>query len=362
MNTFKEKPQFSNNYFSWDALTSGGLSIIFCFLMWAFFDRSASLLTISQLAFTMAFVVNHPHFLSSYVLLYHDFKKSIFTQPRYFFSAIIVPLVLILSLVIGLTNPQYFMMSHIITAMFVLVGWHYVKQVFGFVIVSSAQRKIFFSKNERSVLLINLFLIWLMSILVFHTGTSDFTFYGIKHYSLALPAWTLTVTYFLVAITFLMVIFQQVQKYAVTGIFPAPPAVSAFVAIYFWYLPVISHPGFAYFIPFFHSLQYLGFVLLLKKNQINDEVKPLSGKEQRELFIKKFMGFAGASLGLGALAFHFIPNGLDSLGLKMDSSLGSTPFLVSFLLFINIHHYFIDNTIWRSQNEVVKKYLFDPPP
>jgi hypothetical protein len=29
-------------------------------------------------------------------------------------------------------------------------------------------------------------------------------------------------------------------------------------------------------------------------------------------------------------------------------------------MWINIHHYFIDNVIWRRDNEDVRKYLFAP--
>jgi hypothetical protein len=30
-------------------------------------------------------------------------------------------------------------------------------------------------------------------------------------------------------------------------------------------------------------------------------------------------------------------------------------------IFINVHHYFIDNVLWRQGNPKVKQFLFDPP-
>jgi hypothetical protein len=38
--------------------------------------------------------------------------------------------------------------------------------------------------------------------------------------------------------------------------------------------------------------------------------------------------------------------------------LGSTLFLFTFWIFINIHHYFLDNVMWRRGNPEVSKYLF----
>jgi hypothetical protein len=64
---------------------------------------------------------------------------------------------------------------------------------------------------------------------------------------------------------------------------------------------------------------------------------------------------------LGALSFEFVPKAIDSTGLWHTASLGNSPILVSFLIFINTHHYFIDNVIWRSNNEQIKKYLFATP-
>ena len=39
---------------------------------------------------------------------------------------------------------------------------------------------------------------------------------------------------------------------------------------------------------------------------------------------------------------------------------GPAVFVFIFVMWINIHHYFIDNVIWRRDNEDVRKYLFAP--
>ncbi len=353
-------PTFNNSYLSWDVLLMGGLSIIFCLGFWVFFDKSLSLFTVSQTAATLAFIVNHPHFLSSYMLLYGDFRKKILKSKRYFFAAVIAPTILFAILVSALFNQNQALMGHIITGMFFLVGWHYVKQIFGCVIVSSAQRKIYYKAAERKLMLFNLFTVWFMSFLGSHVGNGTFEFYGIPHHSLQLPPWTLQYTYWGVALSAALVVIMHIQKYIREGVKPSAPGVAAYAALYAWYLPTLSHPGFGYLIPLFHSLQYLAFVWLLKKNQVSDSIKDLHEVKWRQAWVNKFGGFLLGSFILGALFFEYIPKNLDALELGLKGPLGYSPFLASFLLFINIHHYFIDNVIWRSDNEVVKKYLMQP--
>lgn len=357
----------SNSYLSVDVFAMGGISILASVCFWLLMDKKASVYQASQLAFAAAFVLNHPHFLSSYVLLYGDFRKRIFSHPRYFWSGVIVPAILLSLLGTALLTGNTQLMAHIITSMFFFVGWHYVKQIFGCVIVTSAQRKLFYTPGERRLMLTNLFAVWFMSWLqsqVEQPGvdpSSGFAFYGINHYRLNLPMWTLQFTYIVLGVTAVGVIGMHMRRYFKKGLAPSAPGLAAYIALYVWYIPAAIHPAFGYFIPAFHSLQYLAFVWTLKRNQVGSEIKDVvAWSERRREWITRFGGFFANSAVLGALMFEFIPKALDKQALLGSGPLGPTPFMAAFLLFINIHHYFIDNTIWRSDNPTVKEHLFHP--
>lgn len=341
----------------------GGLSIFVSIGFWLFMRKSASLYEVSHVAFAVAFILNHPHFLSSYVLLYGDFKKRILRNGRYFWAAVVVPAILLTLLGVALVTGSPKLMAHIVTSMFFFVGWHYVKQVFGCVIVTSAQRKMFYSVGERRLMLTNLFAVWSMSWLnsqVYQPGdpSSAFSFYGIAHYRLNLPVWTQQATYVVLGLTALAVIAMHVRRYLKTGVKPSAPGVAAYLSLYAWYVPAATHPAFGYFIPAFHSLQYLAFVWMLKRNQVGAEIADIQNvTERRKEWINRFGGFFANAAVLGALTFEFIPKALDARG-WLSPELGPTPFMAAFLLFINIHHYFIDNAIWRSDNPTVREHLF----
>lgn len=348
-----------NSYMTPEVLMSGGLSIFTCLAAFAFMDRGASVYTVAQFGVVLAYFVNNPHFLASYTLLYGDFRKHIFSDPSYLWAAVVVPVALISVLGATLLRLDAGLMAHVITVMYFLTGWHYVKQIFGCVIVASVRRRIFYGNTERQLLLANLFLAWFMSWLSPHTQPEPFEYFGIKHYSLDLPRELLYGVYAALTLTSLAMVWMQFNRYIKSGEKPAPPAVAAVVAIYAWYIPILHHPGFAYLIPFFHSLQYLAIVWMLKRNQICARLKNLKDEAWRRAWVKSAGGYAVGVWVMGMLAFEIVPPLLDWAQVVPKGSLGDSPILVSAILFINIHHYFIDNVIWRSSNPDVSAYLFE---
>jgi hypothetical protein len=63
---------------------------------------------------------------------------------------------------------------------------------------------------------------------------------------------------------------------------------------------------------------------------------------------------------LGYLAFAGIPHLLDA-HLAYDRNIfGPRLFLFLFTIFLNVHHYFMDNVIWRRGNPDVQRFLFQP--
>lgn len=351
----------NNSYFSADVMLMGGFSIFVCLLSWALMDKGTSVYTVSQLGVALAFIVNDPHFLASYVLLYKDQRREIFKNRSLFWAAVVVPVILGGVIAAALWRADARLMAHIITGMFFLVGWHYVKQIFGCIIVTSSQRGLYYKDWQKQLLLFNLFCTWFMSWVGPHVQSADFDYYGISHYALNLPGMLLTGSYWAVGLSLLAVVWMQWRIYVEEGKKPSPPGVAAFVAIYAWYLPLSQHPGFAYLIPFFHSLQYLPFVWALKRNHVQSQIGHLEGREWRAAWSKMFIGYMLTVVFLGVMSFEVVPYWLDERGWIPQGVLGTNPILVGVLLFINIHHYFIDNVIWRSHNQFVKSYLFQTP-
>ena len=74
----------------------------------------------------------------------------------------------------------------------------------------------------------------------------------------------------------------------------------------------------------------------------------------------RFAKFVATAIVLGWVGFIGLPVVFE-IGLSPDPAVwGPSVFVFIFMMWINIHHYFIDNVIWRRDNEDVRKYLFAP--
>lgn len=320
-------------------------------------------MTVSIFAAGLSFICNQPHFLGSYTLLYFDSWPKLFRKFRYFFVGVIVPVALILFFSYTLYHQDAVLLSYAVNLMFFLVGWHYVKQIFGCVVVSSVRSERFWTRFERRIIWINLMSVWFVSISNGPYVVSPQDFHGLSYITYPTPWVQLVSVISLFAISFFAMVAVLIRKYIKTGHLPPAMAVIAVLSIYIWFLPSFHHPVFNYMVPFFHSLQYLVLAGQFKYNKENFALGNLTGEARRMKWFKSFIAYWTIVFILGMAFFEFVPNSLDAQGFfPANSSLGATPFMVVFLLFINIHHYFIDSAIWRSDNEEVRKFLFAARP
>jgi hypothetical protein len=339
-----------------DILLVGGLSLICLALCHLFIDSSSSITQISWTAFYLAYLVNHPHFLSSYLLLYWDCRKQLF-KTKIILASVIVPLILIGYMFYCFQNNDPKKLGYLVNTMFFLVGWHYVKQIYGCIVVSCVRNLYFFSEKEKLILRINLYCVWFMSYINGNTYVRTLDFYGISYDTFNLPKYFQTMNMTILTISLILAIIAVIRKFIDTGKNPPAMAVVSLATIYFWYLPSMYHKHFFYIIPFFHSLQYLFLVVAYKKQKYSSDIITNNDKTQRILFVKNFWGFVILSLVTGFFFFDAIPNNLDQT-IKYNGVFGTQLYLFAFIIFINIHHYFIDNVIWKKDNEKLKKHLF----
>ncbi len=341
-----------------DSLTIGGLSLLFFSLSYLLIDKSANINQISWTMFYLAFLVNNPHFIASYQLLYWDNRRFLLTQPRFFWAAFVVPTLLLAYLVSSIIAESRTALGYIPVFMYITVGWHYIKQIYGTAIVCSARTGYFLSKNESLVLRYALMPLWALSFISANSSARTLEHYGIPYASFELDPLFLTSAYWSVALSAVVILGLFARKWLMTGKIPALASVVAIVSIYVWYIPSLYHPIFWYAIPFFHSLQYLLFVTALKLNESKAAAAAVSDPiEQRKILATKFFGFIAISVVVAYFMFKGVPEFLDAYVPYDTELMGKQFFMFSFITLINIHHYFIDNVIWRKDNAAVRQYL-----
>lgn len=341
----------------------GGATLVLFPLSWLLrrvVGLDSAELAVSFTMFYAAHLINDPHFAVTYLLFYKDAKKralgDAFTPAqriRYLVAGFFVPLALITWAAIALTNGSPKTMGWMIQLMFFLVGWHYVKQGFGVLAVLSARRGVRFSPVERAVVLIHCFTGWAYAWASPFDPGRTVQEKGVVYTSLRHPAGlerASQIVFFLSAVPVVWVLARKWRRER--RLPPLAPLAGLLVTVWLWTVYSGVDPLMIYVIPALHSIQYLYFVWLLKRNEAKaHEGPPWFGQPA---VVK--VGFTAVyALGLGWLLFHGAPTFLDDVlaapaKRHAVGPLGPTPWFAALFVFVNIHHYFMDHVIWRRDN------------
>jgi hypothetical protein len=326
---------------------------------------------------SLSLIVNYPHFLISYKLAYTRGHAFI---TRHWWQLIAVPLGLIgvfavayayydvpvesLALVTGasdavsgwgvnaqvLSGPRLgdLLFTATFNLMIFTIGWHYTKQVFGCMMVYAHFDGYALTAMQRALTKWALLSVWGLSFVDNNIGGQWKAFAGFSYSSLDLPDIARPIAEAVVYAGFALVVYKVFYaNYRTTGERPSLNLLAPFVALYLWWLPVTRQDEFYFLLtPLFHSLQYLAFVYKVEDTR-------LRGASHREA---RATALVIGTVLAGWLAFEFVPNTMDTR-LGTFDAWGTSFFLIAAMLFINIHHYFIDNVVWRLKDPRVRAYL-----
>ena len=326
---------------------------------------------------SLSLLVNYPHFLISYKLAYSRGRAFVishwwqlvvvpalmigtfaFAYAYYAVPVQQLPVVSLLSrdlsglgknaMVVSGPRLGDLLFGLTFNVMIFTVGWHYTKQVFGCMMVYAYFDKYKFTPHQRTLTKYALLSIWWLNFVSANAAGAQNNFSQFKYYAFDLPDILVPMTTFLVYGGFVLVVYEVFWKnYREHGQAPGVNMVVPFLALYVWWLPVTRQYEFYFLLtPFFHSLQYLAFVYKMEDTRL----RGLKHPEVRGTIL------AFSIVVAGWLAFEFVPNEVDT-ALGTFNSWQMFFFFTAAMLFINIHHYFIDNVLWRFKDPEIQKYL-----
>jgi hypothetical protein len=148
----------------------------------------------------LAHLINHPHFAHSYQIFYRGFATKAFRpdlgrvmQARYIFAGIVAPAILVGFCAFGILKGDARLLGYGGNVMTLFVGWHYVKQGYGMLMVDAALKRRFFKDPEKKVFLANSYLVWIFAWLSVNQMISQSQLWGLQYYSFAIPQPIVTV-------------------------------------------------------------------------------------------------------------------------------------------------------------------------
>ena len=151
-------------------LLVGGATLFLFPIAWLLrraFGLESSELAVGFTAFYAAYVINDPHFAVTYLLFYEKARGRalgadvpLAQRIRWVVAGVVVPVALVGWAILALALHSAQALGWMIQLMFLLVGWHYVKQGFGVLTVLSARRGVRVTPRERTAVLFHCFAGW----------------------------------------------------------------------------------------------------------------------------------------------------------------------------------------------------------
>jgi hypothetical protein len=325
-------------------------------------------LLMGALAFHAASLINDPHFSVTYLLFYDRVKQRALGEAypsrqrlRYWIAGVVVPLALVVWAAVAIANHSARSLGFMIQLMFVLVGWHYVKQGFGVLSVLSRRRGFRWSASTRRCILLHCLAGWAYAwASPFDPGTKSVVS-GVFYVTLPHPPGLERATQVLFFASAALAAGAVAREWRAQKRVPPLAALAGlFISVWLWTVYTRLDPLLAFWIPALHSLQYLYFVGLLRRNAARAAAGPPTFKGD----VGRTLGVLAASaVGLGWLLLRGLPAWLDAaLVLPAPSdraiaAVGPTPYLAAFTAVVNIHHYFMDSVLWRREHDEIR-HLF----
>lgn len=318
-------------------------------------------LGVSALLFYGAYVINDPHFAVTYLLFYKDVRARAWgaafngqQRALYLLAGLIAPLALALWCSSALVTRSAVSLGLLIQLMFLLVGWHYVKQAFGMLMVLCARRGIGFLAHERLAILAHCYAAWAYAWASPFERGRRLVEKGVIYTALAHPKWLLLATWILLLSTIPPLAWLLFQKWRRERTAAWGPLLVFLCSVWLWTIYTSLDPLVRYAIPALHSVQYLYFVWLMKSNEAREREAPPFFEPS---VAARISALALTAVGLGWILFHGLPSLLDDTLVARGSGrtdLGATPYFAALYAFVNIHHYAMDAVLWRRDNPLTR--------
>ncbi len=332
----------------------GLASIITCLAMFLLYGREevAAVMAIST---WLLWVVNHPHFMATNYRLYHS-KENIMQYP---ITALVVPWI-ILAFAIGALFSKDFIAPLFIKVLMIWSPYHFSGQTLGITLIYARRAGFYVGKWERFTLSNFIYGTFLVNTARGETAANaaelpTLAIYEVEQLRLGLPAWVWQSLYAWMVINGL-VFLVLVARWSITNRRLLPPIVLLpSIAQFVWFILGPKVGTFYYFVPMFHSLQYLliAWSMQLKEKMDQKQIRPSLNYVATES-----ARWGVITLVAGGVFFFGVPFVVDALigqQLNVKNSYGYVYGIITAA--IQIHHFFVDGVIWKLKRKTVSSPL-----
>ena len=331
-----------------DQIISGGLSLFIAItvisLGWFSQSGVGSFLYVIEVYLLTDLLINGPHFMASYRLLYsrrENFRKHPGVTIIFPFAAIIFLSYIIYSSYRSEAFDPLGIMGILTVIAPILLGWHYVGQSWGATACFAFLSGFRIAPRERTLIRGGILTLFIYHIAWFYNDSGFIQTQLIENEAgTYLMLSVMSLCRLLVGVGFIAGLFGFWQLARESGRSIPMRIWLPWVATFSWYVMVDLQPASVFLLQIFHAFQYLMFPLRV---ELNDYTPKRNGLRHLVLYYLLLVIF-------GFLAFDW--HTFDAVPKQLIPAGTAT------LMIINLHHYFIDAVIWKIRKPEVRESLF----
>jgi hypothetical protein len=337
----------------WDGVMVGGLSL---------FGMSAALGYVFVFGGTfpkfdkfdwvvLSILVNSTHFMASYRLLYDSWDR-VKGAP---WAAIYVPILLLALLAWRVFGPgRDAVADAILLVSSLYLAVHYTGQAWGMVASFGHLAGTRFERSERHAIRSGMRILLSLHVLLALRGRFPPAEWMSRVTYQQVYAGAFQIVCVLAAITLVIGAWgfwrarRRGQTIPVRAVLP-------WLSLYFWYPTWFLIPGGPLWVQLSHALQYLSFPLRVEANRfaLRQKAKNLTRSPALHILLV-YIGLVVA----GTLVLKGAPLASRLIGQGWYSTPEMRGAFETWVLLINIHHFFIDGAVWKLRNPEVRRELF----
>jgi hypothetical protein len=279
------------------------------------------------------------HFGVSYHLAYADRAAG---PARHPWALVIVPAAATAAVVVAWSWHVSF--RALVTLVFVLTIWHYVKQAYGVARLGAALDGVRIGAGTNMVLRYSLYPLWLLSLVRLTTSGHNGYMFGYRVGADILPGWTLRLAELLCAaglVTLAVAVGSLCRQSGrvVSGTVWAPH-----LAGFAWIAFAPSYQSAAAVLAATHGVQYLACAHRAERTWASERAQEQPALWMVSILAASAVGGLFATSWLAPLVAHF-------------SGTTTSAVAVGLFVVLNLHHYAIDAVMWRSAGTHVRRMV-----
>ncbi len=289
----------------------------------------------------LSWIINWPHFSAT---SYRLFKRRE-NWREYPLTAFFVPILVATAVWASFAQPEA-VAPFFVKIFLIWSPYHFSGQNVGLSLLYARRAGFQFEGWERRLLAVFIFSTFLAPTLGAEAGKASAEYYQIFYPALNIPSWMGTLAWYSLYASGAGMVFAGLRRlFLRRAFFPAItllPGATQFV----WFIVGWRVPSFYYFVPMFHSLQYLLIAWAMEVSERRKE-----GGRGKFFTWKATAVWSGVNLVGGAALFAGLPKLAELRGIPLPLATGVL------IAGVQIHHFIVDGVIWKLRNPKVASPL-----